>query len=148
MANHGVSHSAEGPGSLCPVCYGEKGMGGIFGCKCADNSRRLAKRRRKEDRSALSRPHPLIPKEAAPAAGLIPCQVCGALFEKTSRSTCCSKACQEARYRFYHREYYRNNPAASRTHGPEAGLKDRKSAGSSIAPALAIPGLEGKGGDL
>ncbi len=148
MVNHGVSYPAKGPGSFCPVCYGEKGIGGIFGCKCADNSRRLAKRRRREERSVLFRSHPPTPKEDTQAAGLIPCQVCGALFEKTSRSNCCSKACQEARYRFYHREYYRNNPAASRTHGPEAGLKDRKSPGSSMAPAPAIPGLEGKGGDL
>lgn len=27
---------------ICPVCHGSKGVGGIFGCKCVDNSRLLA----------------------------------------------------------------------------------------------------------
>ncbi len=72
MVNHGISHSAEGPGSFCPVCYGEKGTGGIFGCKCVDNSRRLANVRRREERSVLFRSHPLTPKEEAPAAGVNP----------------------------------------------------------------------------
>jgi hypothetical protein len=28
--------------AVCPSCHGSKGTGGIFGCKCVDNSRLLA----------------------------------------------------------------------------------------------------------
>jgi hypothetical protein len=37
------TQSTEGQDSVCPRCHGTKGTGGIFGCKCVDNSRLLKK---------------------------------------------------------------------------------------------------------
>jgi hypothetical protein len=36
--------STDGRGDVCPRCHGSKGTGGIFGCKCVDNSRLLKDR--------------------------------------------------------------------------------------------------------
>ena len=33
---------------VCSCCHGSKGTGGIFGCKCEDNSRLLATQKGKE----------------------------------------------------------------------------------------------------
>jgi hypothetical protein len=43
-------YSAEGVLTVCPSCHGSKGTGGIFGCKCVDNSRLLARETEKDKR--------------------------------------------------------------------------------------------------
>ena len=39
-----ATRGAGGRPEVCPLCHGSKGTGGIFGCKCVDNSRLLAKK--------------------------------------------------------------------------------------------------------
>ncbi len=46
MSDKGVLLTGRRP-EVCPLCHGSKGTGGIFGCKCEDNSRLVAAKEEK-----------------------------------------------------------------------------------------------------
>ena len=93
----GVSGSKERVTGVCTVCHGSKGTGGIFGCKCADNSRLLAGLRgRGKGNGEPQGPADSLRVRVAPW-DMVEYEVRGRPLLVQTNSACCESECPDAR---------------------------------------------------